>query len=54
MPLIAVVPLPAISVAFAATFDVRPREIALLVLGSTVLALAFIPLGLSAFAAWFP
>jgi predicted permease len=54
MPLIAVVPLPAITVAFAATFDVRPREIALLVLASTVLALAFIPIGLSAFAAWFP
>lgn len=54
LPLVAVVPLPAISVAYAATFDVRPREIALLVLGSTMLSLFLIPLELGVFAALFP
>jgi len=49
-PIMAVVPLPAVSAAVAAIFDLRPHDVAMMVLLSTVLALGIIPLELAVFA----
>ncbi|MBY0371708.1 AEC family transporter, partial [bacterium] len=53
-PLMAVVPLPAVSAAVAAIFDLKPQDVAVMVLISTVLALGLIPLELAVFAWLFP
>lgn len=49
LPLMAVVPLPAVSAAVATIFDLRPHDVALMVLLSTLLALGVIPVVLGLF-----
>lgn len=43
LPLIAIVPMPAISVAYATVLDTEPEDVAVAVLGSTIFALVYVP-----------